>query len=386
LRAFGAERLAATGDADRVGERHAHHQVAWAEEADRRLHQPGVRVLAEIDAALPELRAAIDWLLAHDQVGPAGRLVASLLDYGIMRLRPDVLAWSERVTAADPADRSPMASQVWVAAAYAAWMAGDVPETGVRSERALRVAEQAGGSLPSEVATICGSYRLFVGQLDEAVAWYDRAADAAGGDLAQRLFAGGSGLLGRAYSGDPAAPDLAADLLAEVGDVETPYAAYVWYCAGEADLAVDVERARSRYARAVEVAERTNVSFVVGLAGASKASIDARGGDPAVAAEDFRRLITHWRRAGMWSTQWTMLRSIAVLLARLGRHRDAAVLEGAVRGSGAGHRIFGTDEVALRELGAELAAALGDDEYEAAKRAGSALDGDAAVEHALRAL
>ena len=39
-----------------------------------------------------------------------------------------------------------------------------------------------------------------------------------------------------------------------------------------------------------------------------------------------------------------------------------------------------------RLAGAHLAGALGDDEYEAARRAGSALDGDAAVEHALRAL
>ena len=72
------------------------------------------------------------------------------------------------------------------------------------------------------------------------------------------------------------------------------------------------------------------------------------------AAEDYRRLITHWRRAGMWSTQWTMLRSIAGLLARLGRHREAAVLVGAVRATQAGHRIFGQDEAALD--GARLAA------------------------------
>ena len=139
-------------------------------------------------------------------------------------------------------------------------------------------------------------------------------------------------------------------------------------------------------ARAHELAERTHASFVAGVAGASKASIDARIGDPMVAAADYRRLIIHWRRAGMWSTQWTMLRSIAGLLARLGRHHDAAVLEGAVRATAAGHRIFGADEVALTELGAQLRAELGDDAYEAARRQGAVLDGDAAVEHALRAL
>ena len=88
----------------------------------------------------------------------------------------------------------------------------------------------------------------------------------------------------------------------------------------------------------------------------------------------------------MWSTQWTMLRAIAALLARLGRFHDAAVLEGAVRATAAGHRIFGADEVALTELAALLRAELGADAYEAARRQGAVLDGDAAVEHALRAL
>ena len=88
----------------------------------------------------------------------------------------------------------------------------------------------------------------------------------------------------------------------------------------------------------------------------------------------------------MWSTQWTMLRSVAILLDRLGRPRDAAVLEGAVRATAGGHRIFGADEALLNALTARLRAALGDDAYESAVREGAVLDGDAAVEHALRAL
>jgi hypothetical protein len=81
-----------------------------------------------------------------------------------------------------------------------------------------------------------------------------------------------------------------------------------------------------------------------------------------------------------------MLRSIAALLDRLGRHHDAAVLEGAVRATAAGHRIFGADEVALTELRVRLQAALGDEAYAAALQAGAALDGHAAAEHALHAL
>ena len=233
---------------------------------------------------------------------------------------------------------------------------------------------------------ICANAALFEGHLDDAVEWYRRGVDASADDRAQRLMARSTQLLARGYGGDPGAADAAAELLAEIGDDRTPYAAYVWYCAGEADLAVDVDRARHRLGRAVELAEQTNASFVTGIAGASKTSIEARLGDPAAAAEEYRRLIAHWRRAGMWSTQWTMLRSIAGLLARLERHRDAAVLLGAVRATQAGHRIFGADDAALTELAARLRSELGDDAYEEALDEGAGLDGDDAVEHALRAL
>lgn len=390
LRAFGAEQLAATGRNDEVGGRHARHLVAWAERAERRLPEPGGSAIAEIDAAVPELHTALGWLLDHREVELAGRLVAALLDYGFLRLRPDVLTWSERVTALDPDDRSPMAPRVWVVAAYAAWMAGDVPEAGVRSARALalaeRTADRTGGDVPPQVASALGSVELFEGRLDAAARWFRRAAQS-GDDTPHRLIGPAAEVLALGYAGHPDAAGRADALLAELGGSGTPYTAYAWYSAGEAALAAgDLERARGRFVRAIDVAQQTNATLITGVAGASKASIDARVGDPAAAAGEFRRVVAHWRRAGMWSTQWTILRSIAALVARLGRHRDAAVLVGALRTTAAGHRIFGADEVALRELGQRLRDALGDDAYEAALADGAVLDGDAAVEHALRAL
>jgi predicted ATPase len=387
LRAFGAERRVADGREDVAAERHARHFVDWVNDADRRLVTPdGDDALGQIDAALPELRTALGWLLDHDEPALAGRLVAPLLDYAFLRLRPDVLAWAERVTAADPQDQSPLAAVVWAISGYAAWMAGDVEEAGRRGDHALVVCERAGGAVPSEVADLCGSYQLFQGQLDQAVAWYRRARAAAVGDQAGELLARCNELLALAYAGDPTAADFAAGLLADIGGARSGYAAYAWYCAGEADLSVDVERALVRFDRALELAEATHASFVAGVAGASRASIVARVGDPQAAAADYRRLINHWQRAGMWSTQWTMLRSVAGLLARLGRHRDAAALAGAVRATRSGHRIFGADEAALDELEGRLRGELGDEVYELACAEGAELDGDAAVELALRAL
>lgn len=388
LRSFGAEQLDATGSAEQFRARHAGYFVEWAERADRRMLEPGEPVIAEIDAALPELHAAMNWLLDSDDVERAGRLVVALMDYGMLRLRPDVLAWAEQVSARDPEDRSPLAPVVWAAAAYAAWMAGDVAGMGVRCDRALAPPGIGGGGMRAEAATIKGNHELFEGRLGAALDWYrrgDRAALAAG-DVAQHLVAGAAELLALGYAGDPTTRDRAEALLAEVGDAVTPYAAHAWYCAGEAALAMGHASAAPRLERALELAEQTGAGLVTGLAGASRASIEARTGDPVVAAHQFRRLVDHWRRAGMWSTQWTMLRSIVGLLARLGHDRDAAVVLGAVQATHAGHRVFGADAVTLDELGRRLRASLGAAGYADALAEGAVLDGDAAVEHALRAL
>jgi tetratricopeptide (TPR) repeat protein len=234
---------------------------------------------------------------------------------------------------------------------------------------------------------MCGNSALFEGRLDDSITWYQRAVELAADDPGQHLLARSTKLLALAYAGDIDAADAAAQVIAEVGDACSPFAAYAWFCAGEAELSCgEIGLAMERLDRALELAELTHASFVSGVAGASRTSIEARLGDPITAAEEYRRLIAHWRRAGMWSTQWTMLRSIAGLLARLERSKDAAVLVGAVRATQAGHRIFGTDEAALTELGAQLQATLGDEAYAEALGEGAGLDGDAAVEHALRAL
>jgi hypothetical protein len=179
---------------------------------------------------------------------------------------------------------------------------------------------------------------------------------------------------------------LAESTLGEVGAAVTPLASYLWYCAGESEMAFDLELAHERLSRAIELAETTGASFVRGLAGASRASIDVRAGDPIAAARDYLWLIPHWRRASMWSTQWTMLRAIVVLLERLGLHHDAAVLEGAVLATTSGHRIFGADEQHLRDVAERLQRALGVDAHAAACAEGRRLDGDTAADRAFDAL
>jgi hypothetical protein len=250
----------------------------------------------------------------------------------------------------------------------------------------MDVALQRSGPVPPEVHTVAGNIAMFSGDLAGAQRCYQRATGSAEDDDSRRLLTAGTELLALGYSDHPGTAARAASVLEEVGDVRSAFASYLWYCAGEAVLATDPPLARRRFERAVELARETGASFVEGVAGASLTSMDARTGDPERAAADYRALIDHWRRAGMWSTQWTMLRSIAGLLHRLGRPREAAVLLGAVRATEAGHRIYGSDEITMQELEAALRADLGDEVLRAEMADGAVLDGSAAVEHALRCL
>ncbi len=387
MRAFGAEQLAVDARTDEVADRHAERAVERIEQAHRMLAvADGVNVLGEIDAGLPELRAALDWLLAHGDLDRAARLVVALQYFGYHRLRPEALSWAERIVAADPHDEHPLAPEVWSVAALAAWMAGDLDEQRRRVERALAIVDRRGIETPSLVAMTASSAALVEGRLEEAVRWSERSIALASDDLGPVVIAHNIRVLALAYDRDPSAAAAADELLRLVGPARTALAAFAWYCAGEALLREDPAQARRRFARALELAELTGSTFAAGIAGASDASLEARFGDPDVAAAEFRRLLTHWRRAGMWSTQWTMLRSVAAVLATLGRPREAAVLLGAVLDTDAGHRLFGDDVIALAELGNRLRAELGDDVYDAAIAEGGALDGDAAVEHALRSL
>ena len=253
LRAFASERLVASGRSELVGRCHAERMVEWAEDAGRRMHLQGASALADVDESIPELRSALNWLVDHRHVESAGRLVAALLNYAVLRLRPDVLSWSQRVLAVDPDDHSPLAAQMWAAAAYAAWMSGDLVETGVRSIRAVDVGARGETRSHPVVATMRGNFELFEGRLERAAEWYGRAVEVSI-DPTQRLMTLGAKALALGYAGDPRASELADSLLREVADLETALAAYVWYCAGEAVLAFDVDLARARLVRAVELA------------------------------------------------------------------------------------------------------------------------------------
>ena len=195
LRAFGADQLELAGARRRSSERHARHEVAWIEAADERMRAPaGGDVIAEIDAALPELRAALSWCLTHGEVELAGRLAVALGDYGQFRLRPDVLAWADEVLAHDPDDASSLAAELWATSAMRAWIMRRPRRRPAPGSTGPSPSRRASGARHAPlVLDMLGALAMFEGQLGDRA---DLAATApsavAEDDAGWSLIVGGS--------------------------------------------------------------------------------------------------------------------------------------------------------------------------------------------------
>ena len=135
--------------------------------------------------------------------------------------------------------------------------------------------------------------------------------------------------------------------------------------------------------RSVAAARRIGNRTIAGLAGLSTVSIESRVGDPLQALSQYGDLIDHWDREGAWNMQWTTLRTLVELLARVGRDAEAALLYGAMTASATASPLVGADAARITEAVATMRARLGDERFEAAQAKGTALSDSEAVAFAL---
>lgn len=390
LRQFGVERLDLQGRVAEVRARHARYHRDLAAAANVRLHRAGTAgVLADLDASLGDMRAAQRWLADHGTHEDRLDFVLDLRDYGFYRMRPEVLDWASAAAQAASAAGvvDPRVGDAFAVASQGAWKRGDLGR-GSELIAASAVAAEAAGAWTYHVLENLGNDHLIQGRLPEAVVANTAAldTDAARRTEFRRIEAHGNRVLARGYADDPATDDDVAALLDRL-TVETSevVAAWAWYTAGETVIDRDPALAADRFRRALALAEESGTLFVASTAGASAASIEARRGDPAAAVAHYRQLLLHGQRAGVRVLQWTMLRTVATLLLRIGAHQPAAVLLGAVTATRSGHEVFGADAERLAAAGLALRAALGDDAVEQAVERGRQMDDDDAVAVALAA-
>jgi multidrug efflux pump subunit AcrA (membrane-fusion protein) len=94
-------------------------------------------------------------------------------------------------------------------------------------------------------------------------------------------------------------------------------------------------------------------------------------------------VIHRWCRSGDRTHEWTTLRNLAELLARIDHHRAAAVLVAAAHAADTAAPVYGSQARRLAELETALAERLGQGRWEAATGRGATMDADAAVAFAL---
>ncbi len=386
VRQFAEARLADRCELEQARRRHAAWAVEFVEAAEAGLRGPDEGDWrARLDTELDNVRAAHRWCLEHDSELSI-RLAASLYRYRWSGARSEVSTWAAQAVA-----RFPDLAHLRLPAAYAVAALGLCFGGDLDAARAL--AEAALAKAPEDPVRArfaweaLGDIETWLGNFDRAVPFYDRAIGLAGlaGDDHQAAICLFDRALCSAYSGRADAAiaecDATAPLVAAVRNPSLD--AWSDYINGEVRLDRAPLEALPYLRRSVAAARRIGSRTIAGLAGLSAVSIEARVGDPLQALSQYGDLIDHWDRDGAWNMQWTTLRTLIELLARVGRDAEAALLFGAMTASTTASPLAGADAARITEAVATMRARLGDERFEATRAKGAALSDSEAVAFAL---
>jgi predicted ATPase/DNA-binding SARP family transcriptional activator len=407
LRAYARERLAADPDAPALRTRHA----AWVLGLVTDVHAARSRpdepaAIRRFDAHLAEVRRAHAWLCGQGPVEDLLWLGYVCADLGFQRARVDLVRMADAALRAagcepdqDPgfdADPDidgrvalhPLLPRLLGVSAAPRWQRGDVEGAERRCRRAIALAERLGEPLLARDAfEVLANVVMFRGDLVRATDYGQRAAELAraAGDDATLVLALSDLVIVAAYAGDGAAAVQYESASTELAErMGSPYArGWAAYAAGERRAEAGLPGAAAFLERAVALAEEVDGAFLAGVARHTLLTTAARAGDPATAPSRFGPLIDTWHGMGSWTQLWIAVRALAEALSRHGRHRDAAVLVGALRASPRATAEYGADSTRVRAVVDTAAAALGP-ELDRAMAEGAALGDTGAVALARR--
>jgi tetratricopeptide (TPR) repeat protein len=146
LREYGLEKLAETGESERIRARHAAFFLTTAEEARLKLQGAQLGVwLDRLEAERDNLRAALEWYHSHESGAEMGlRLAGSLRRFWEMRAyRSEGRAWLERFLARAPAPTEARVRALNAAGNIARDM-GELPVAQARFDEALTIMRELG--------------------------------------------------------------------------------------------------------------------------------------------------------------------------------------------------------------------------------------------------
>ena len=384
LRRYGREQLEREGGENHWRDRHADYYVELARRADKGLGGADEgRWVRRLNAEVDDLRAAHRWLLSQGDADRALQLSASLHGYAYRTFRAELFSWAETAARLPGARGHRLLPLALGSAATGAWSRGELAQARHLAEEGMLAAD---GAPEGHLAFLAlgGAVELFVGDLAAARAHTRRAGELAeaAGESFQAIVSRCTDTLALAYSGQTqAAIGQAEEVLDAARGLRCPSAtAWGMYQLGEVLLDYDPSRALSLLDESLELAAGVGNSFLFGVAGVSATTLRARHGDPQEALRRFTELIDLWDRAGNWTQQWVMLRSLVTTLVRLGRDEPAAVLYGALSASPTAAPLFGADAERQARAVETMARRAGPEQFGAWVERGRRLGDDEVVE------
>lgn len=390
LREYGIKRLQERGELAAARDRHARWAAGLVTQAAVGLRGADeARWAAELDLYAADLRAAHAWLSGHD-VALGLRMTAELHWYALLRCQSEVFRWADVSAAAAAGSHSEWYSDALASAAFGALYRGDLKAGEATAQAALAAAQGKGPAAARRPLEALGDAAIFGGDPMLAADLYCQAYDLSiqDGDYLAAAWDAASAAAACAYGNHHAQAGKLADLAqAAATDSGAPTAlAVAAWVTGEIAVGTDSRRARQYLQRATAHAATSGSQLVAGLAEVSLAALHARDGDTATALRYYRQVIRQWRQAGAWTPQWVTLRTLIELLARVGAHRDAATLYGAVVSATTGGQPYGADAERLQRTAAQLRDSLPPADFLACADEGKRLDGDQVIDFALSAI
>ncbi|MCV2487758.1 winged helix-turn-helix domain-containing protein [Geodermatophilus sp. YIM 151500] len=342
--------------------------------------------VAAIAALGPDLHAAWSFAAEHDQP-LAVRLAADVMPYAYLRQRLDLLDWGLAVAGWEV--EHPRLPDALAAAAAASWAVGDVTRAGELARRGVAAAGGFDAPAAARAVNQVACEAMFRHRA-EAVDLFRRSATLhrAAGEEVDGLLEDISAYQALTYVGGAADAAAALPALVERARATGNPTASSWACfvLGEAEAQRDPGRALAAYESAVRHGTPADNRLFVMLARTSAVALTAREGTDAAAVRQFAQVLDAWEDLGNEFSQWWVLLHLAVLLARLGAERDAALLAGAVLANLERLPELGREMAALDEACAALRRGLGPAATDAGLAAGAGMPVAAAVAHARAAI
>ncbi len=387
VREFAETRLAARGDLHEARARFARWVVDFAENANAGLCGPDeVDWRAAFNEEFANLRAAHLWCLEHDPESCI-RLAGSMYRFIWSGAPSEVSTWAGQAVSRFPEVSHPRLPAAYAAAALGRSLRGDLAGARILAEKGI--ANDAGDPVTTRFAwEALGDIETWLGNFDGAMPLFDRAAELArrAGDDHQAAISLFDRAVCPAYCGRVDEAIEACDALSSlVTAVKNPSLdAWSDYINGEVRLDRAPVQALTYLRQSAAAGRRIGNRVIVGAAGLSVVSCEARVGDPNEALAQYGEIIDHWQRDGSWNMVWTTLRTLVELLTRLRRDADAARLYGAMEASTTAAPLAGADAARIAEAVATVRGRLGDSRFEGFRTEGAALSDDEAVAYALQ--